>query len=297
MKIAGFTIIRNAIKYDFPVIESIKSILPICDTFYVSIGNSEDSTQELIQSIQSQKIKISHSQWDDTLRKNGEVLAVETNKLIHIIPEDYDWLFYLQADEVIHEEDLSKIKMGMENNLDNKNIDGLLFNYIHFFGSYQFIGNSRKWYRNEIRVIRNNKNILSYKDAQGFRKKDGSKLAVKSTHAKVFHYGWVKHPKDMLNKIKNNQAFYTPKEKMGKTQIEMEKMFPNLEFDYNQFDVLKKFEGSHPKVMKQRIDKKNWNFQPDYSKIHFRKRRYYFLYLIEKYFGVRLFEYKNYILK
>ena len=80
MKVSGFTFIRNAIKYDYPIVEAIKSILPICDEFIIAIGNSEDETLQLIKNINSPKIKIIETVWDDSLRHGGQVLAIETNK-------------------------------------------------------------------------------------------------------------------------------------------------------------------------------------------------------------------------
>ena len=90
MKVTGFTFIRNAQKYDFPVLESIKSILPVCGDFIIMVGNSEDKTLELIQSIDSKKIKIFPSIWDDNQRIGGKVLAEETNKAISKIESDTD---------------------------------------------------------------------------------------------------------------------------------------------------------------------------------------------------------------
>lgn len=103
MKVAGFTFVRNAIKYEYPILEAIESILPICDLFVVAVGDSEDETLQLIQAIPSDKIKIIETVWDDSLREGGKVLAVETDKAFNLIPDDYDWAFYIQGDEVIHE--------------------------------------------------------------------------------------------------------------------------------------------------------------------------------------------------
>ena len=199
MKVSGFTIIRNAIKFDYPVIEAITSILPICDEFVVAIGNSNDDTLNLIKNIDSPKIKIIETIWDDTLREGGKVLADETNKAMDAISEDTDWCFYIQSDEVVHEKYLPNIKTAMKKHLSNPNVEGLLFNYTHFYGSYDFIGVSRSWYKKEIRIVRNDKTIQSYKDAQGFRK-NGGKLNVKSIDASIYHYGWVKHPKNQQAK-------------------------------------------------------------------------------------------------
>jgi glycosyltransferase involved in cell wall biosynthesis len=165
MKVSGFTIVRNAIKYDYPIVEAILSILPLCDEMVVAVGNSDDNTLDLIKSIDSPKIKIIETIWDDSLREGGKVLAVETNKAFSAVAKDSDWAFYIQGDEVVHENYLSAIKNAMLQYKDALEVEGLLFNYLHFYGSYDYVANSRQWYRNEIRIIKNDKSIYSYKDA------------------------------------------------------------------------------------------------------------------------------------
>lgn len=167
MKVCGFTIVRNAIKYDYPVVESIKSILPLCDKVVVAVGNSDDGTLELIKSIDKVKIIIIETVWDDKLREGGTVLAVETNKSMDAISENFDWCVYIQADEVIHENSYPTIKNAMKKWLNVAEVEGLLFKYHHFWGTYDYIGINRQWYKNEIRVIRNNKQIRSYPHRRG----------------------------------------------------------------------------------------------------------------------------------
>lgn len=286
MFVSGFTIIRNAIQYDYPVLESIQSILPICDEVIVLVGESSDETLSLIQSIQSDKIKIHHSVWDDSLREGGRVLAVETDKAMDLINPKADWCFYIQADEVFPEKDINALQLSMKLNLNNAKVEGLLFEYVHFFGSYSFIASSRDFYRNEIRVIRRNSTIRSYKDAQGFRIA-GRKLKVKKSGASIYHYGWVRHPEMMSHKIKNfHQLWHSDEWIASQKQL-------NEAFDYNGIDAIDTFKGNHPQVMLKRISEKNWDFQPALNKknIPFRKKA---LYLIEKLFGIRLGEYKNY---
>src|SRR5215207_8727233 len=107
MTLSGFTFCRNMVRYDYPVVESIRSILPIVDEFVVNVGRCEDGTLELIRSIDSPKIRIVESVWDETLRKDGIIYSQQTNiALSHCAG---DWAFYLQADEVIHEQDLPGI--------------------------------------------------------------------------------------------------------------------------------------------------------------------------------------------
>lgn len=286
MKVTGFTFIRNAIKFDYPIVEAITSILEICDEFIVALGNSDDDTRALIHSINSPKIKIIDTIWDDSLRVGGKVLAVETDKAFDAISADTDWCFYIQGDECVHEKYLPIIKNAMQENVNNKNVEGLLFNYLHFYGSYDYIGTSKRWYRKEIRVVRNLKNIRSYKDAQGFRI-DGRKLNVKQIDAFVYHYGWVKHPSKQQDKQKYAKKLWHD------DQWVKENVPDVSEFDYSQVDGLKLFEGSHPEVMKNRINALNWKFTFDPTKMNV-PLKYRITNFIESLTGYRIFEYKNY---
>jgi len=254
MKVSGFTIVRNAVKYDFPVVESILSILPICDEFIVAVGKSEDETLQLIQSIGSPKIKILETVWDESLREGGRVLAVETDKAFQAVAVDSDWAFYLQADEVVHENGVPAIKEALLKWKDTKEVEGLLFNYKHFFATYDYVADSRKWYRNEIRVIRNDKDINSYKDAISFRKQ-GRKLNVKVVAASVYHYGWVKNPKVQIEKRKSFEKMWHDDEWIKQHFTEVE------EFDYSNIDSLAPFKGTHPAVMKKRIESRTWDYK------------------------------------
>jgi hypothetical protein len=292
MKVSGFTFIRNATKFDYPVVEAIKSVLPVCDNFIVAVGNSDDNTLELIKSIDEQKIRIIETTWDDSyeMKIGGKVFALETDKAFQAIPMDSDWAFYIQGDEVVHERYLGKIYSSMERWKDDKMVDGLLFNYMHFYGSYDYIGVSPKWYGHEIRVIKNNKSFYSFRDAQGFRKYKNQKLNVKPVDAYIYHYGWVKEPGTMMKKAINANTFYLDKnftKRMKSININ-----GNKEFDYSSIDSLSLFTETHPKVMEERIKRKNWNFEHDisFNRLSLRYRGKIF---IKKYLGINTY-YENY---
>ena len=286
MKVCGFTFIRNAVRFDYPIVEAISSILPMCDDLIVLVGNSEDNTVDLIDRLRSEKIRIIPSVWDDSLREGGRVLAEETNKAMKHIPVDADWAFYIQGDEVIHENYHCRIHEAMTKWKDDKSVEGLLFNYKHFYGSYDFVGDSTRWYRKEVRIIRNDPAIYSFRDAQGFQK-DGRPLRVKETDAYVYHYGWVKPPEKQLEKQKHFN-------KLWHSDDWVEKNVPkDSEFDYSQIDSLTHFQGTHPKVMEQRIASKNWkfDFDPTKKQLSFKSR---FKLSLENLTGWRIGEYKNY---
>jgi hypothetical protein len=285
MKVTGFSFIKNAIIQQYPIEEALRSILPICDEIVVAVGKSEDDTRGLVASIDP-KIRIIDTVWDESLRTGGKVLADETNKAFQAIGADSDWCVYIQGDEVMHEDGHGEVLAAMKKWKDHKQVDGLLLKYLHFFGSYDYVGIESKWYRNEIRVIRNDKSFWSYRDAQGFRKDDNEKLRVKPVNAYIYHYGWVHSPKGMKSKIVVQDRINHDKETENDQPV-------NEDFPLLMVNALKRFEGRHPKVMQERVAKMNWNFKYDLSKnklpLNDRLKN-----LLEKITGKRFFDYKNY---
>jgi len=286
MFVSAFTFAKNAVLFDYPVKEAILSVLPICDEIIVLVGDCEDGTLELVSSINDPKIKIYRSIWNATLREGGKVLADETNKAFAYVDKRSDWVIYIQADECLHENSHAAVLNTMRNCLQNQNIEGLLVDFVHFYGSYDYVGDSPRWYRKEIRIIRNNPKIESYKDAQGFRI-DGRKLRVNDSGGIYHHYGWVKHPN--VQKLKQKEV-----NKLWHDDNWIETHIGAAEaFDYGNIDSLKHFAGSHPQVIQQRIQRINWHFDfdPTKRKLNF---KYRLKLIVEKLFGFRPGEYKNY---
>ena len=260
MKVSGFTFIRNGIDYDYPIVEAIQSILPLCDEVVVAVGKSDDDTLSLIQSIDSDRIRIIETTWDDTLREGGRVLAMETDKALAAVSSDTDWCLYIQGDEVLHEDGYPAIKKAMMDNLHRSQVDGLLLPYLHFYGSYDYVGTSSKWYRNEIRVIKPGRSIYSFRDAQGFRKGANEKLRVARVNARMHHYGWVKEPAAMQRKQENFHKMWHDDRWMTEHVVASEA------YDYGrEVSQLARYDGTHPNVMRHRVQLQNWTFDTDIS--------------------------------
>jgi hypothetical protein len=278
MRISGFSMARNANKLYYPVKQSIESILPICDEFVIAVGKGDpdDHTREEIESIGSPKVKIIDTEWDLEKYPRGMEHAHQTD----IAKEacSGDWLFYLQADEVVHEDDLPLIKEKCEKYVDDEDVEGMLFNYYHFFGDYNHYHKAHGWYRKEIRIIRNRPDIHSWRSAQSFRRipnfdgihyrqKEGTyKLKVIPIKANIFHYGWVRPPHLMKKKMKAFSVIHRGKEKT-------EQQFDDLNFDYGPLNKIKKFKGTHPAVMKDWIQQFNWQDELCYSGSYPKTRR------------------------
>ncbi len=254
MKVSGATFVRNAVKFDYPVTESIRSILPICDEFVVNVGESEDGTLDLIESIADPRISIVRSAWDEAARSGGRILSEQTD--IALGKCTGDWIFYIQADEVMNEKYLDTVRRRMEVLEPVGEVQGLLFDFVHFYSSYWLVQGVGRWYRREVRVIRNNIGISSWKDAQGFRLK-GEKLRVAAANAEMYHYGWARDPRVMFSKQKNFDRYWHDDDWIEK------RWSGGFAFDTR---GLVPFKGPHPAVMRQRIAAAGWDVfaEPEY---------------------------------
>mgnify|MGYP002152383133 FL=1 len=214
MKISGFTMAKNASKLYYPIKQAIASILPIVDEFVVALGDCDpdDNSRREIESLQSEKIKIIDTVWDIEKYPRGMENAHQTDLAMQACSGD--WLFYLQADEVVHEDDLPAIEQQCRKYLDDPQVEGFVFDYLHFWGDYEHVHRTHNWYPREIRIVRNRPDIHSWRSAQSFRVMpdfDGlnyrrteniRKLQVAPAHARIFHYGWVRPPQLMRHKQK-----------------------------------------------------------------------------------------------
>ncbi|MBI3387315.1 MAG: glycosyltransferase family 2 protein [Deltaproteobacteria bacterium] len=291
MRISGFSFVRNAIELYYPVVESIRSILPICDEFVIAAGDSTDGTTELLRSIDDPKVKIIETVWDRNLFKRGAINAQQTNIALDACTGD--WCFYVQADEVVHERYLPALHARMETYLADDRIEGLLFDYVHFFADYEHYHTSHTWYRREVRIVRNRIGARSWKSAQGFRFADGRKLHVAHAYAAIYHYGWVRPPRNMTRK---RIAFVTIHEGAETAQ----QKFPdaNASFDFGLLKGRTRFSGTHPAVMQARIEEKNWTVHasPESTQRHDRLSERALSFVEQRILGFKVGEHRNYIL-
>ncbi len=266
MKISGFSFVCNGVKLYYPVAESIRSILPLVDEFVIAVGqgDADDSTRERIAAIGDPKVRIIDTVWEEKYFKGGIINAIQTD--VAKAACRGDWLFYLQADEVVHEADLPVIQQRCRQLLSDERVEGLLFRYRHFWGDYQHYQAGHGWYPHEIRIIRNRPDIHSWESAQSFRRFDfyenprqadgHHKLRVATVDAHIYHYGWVRPPHLMQNKRRSLDSVH-----WGSRRAREHYDQAPTAFDYGPLDRLAIFNGSHPQVMADLIRQMNWSDQ------------------------------------
>jgi len=314
MKISGFTFIKNASKLYIPAKESILSVLPLVDEFVIAVGDNDvdDTTMDIIESINSPKIKIVHTVWKALEYPKNTIYAQQTDVAMEACTGD--WLIYIQGDEALHEEDYPEIKQAMKDNFNNEDVDGFIFQYKHFWGDYKHYHKSHFWYPLEIRIVRRNPKVHSWKDAQSFRiydkfdysfddyiRKEGTtKLKVIELNATVYHYGHVRPPSTMTKKHKVANKTFRGEGEDNQISNEVLKMF-----DYGPLNKIPVFKGTHPSIMKDWISKFDWTDDLQYSGDRDKTRSYFghekpkqkFVSWLENniFGGKQLWGFKNYI--
>jgi hypothetical protein len=238
ISISGFTFIRNGVELGFPFEASIRSLLPLVDEFVVAVGRGTDDTLARVLAIGDPKIRVIETIWNERMADRGFVYAQQ--KMIAQYSCTGDWAFYLEGDEVVHEEDLAAIRASVERHHGNPAVEALVFDYHHFYGSAQWVSVSPGWYRRECRLIRNT--LRSYAP-------DGQYWLVTTEHkrprnpqaalanAPIYHYGWIRRNEDMQKKLDQVSKYWADS--------------TTMQIQYSQFDAraLQAFKGTHPQAV------------------------------------------------
>ncbi|PYP69369.1 MAG: hypothetical protein DMD36_10285 [Gemmatimonadetes bacterium] len=285
--LSGFTIVRNAVKLDYPVLPAIRSILGICDEVVVNVGKSEDGTRDLIASLGDPRIRILDTEWD--FSSGSGALSIETNRAMAACRGA--WGLYIQADEVLHEAGAEILAAGLRAWHGDHGVEGLLVDYVHFYGDFDTIATNRHWYRREVRCVRLGGNVRSYEDAQGFRVgPELRRVRARATGARMFHYGWAGPSQAVQRKLAASKEIFT--EAVDRLEARAARRHA---LDWT--PLLRPFRGTHPEAARDWIAARRDARERAVGPRSFRlgHLRLYLSDWIERLTGARVFEYRNYV--
>lgn len=288
MKISGFTFIRNGHANGYPFIASIRSLLPLCDEVIVNVPRSTDGTLESVRAIGDPKIRIIESEWDENERSGDPMFRRNTDLALEQCTGD--WCVYIQGDEVFHEDSLPAMRAAMERELAHPEVQGLLVDYTHFYGSFWTEVYSFGWYYKEVRIIRRDANIRAFGGAQGFRTVERQKLHVKNSGGRCFHYGFALDPVKMRIKRENFLRITRTDAEMA---AELNQCSDNF---YDDDQKVKPFKGTHPEVMRATVAAATWTYTSRNPLIRFRKNYFWedVALLVKQCTGLTIGVHKNY---
>lgn len=245
--VSGVSIVRNATLLDYPVEVALQSILPLVDELHVNVGLSEDDTLDRVRSLDDPRIRIHVTDWGDTSGRKLRDLADETNRMLELCR--HDWAVYIQADEVLHEDGLAAVRDSLSRATGREDAEGLVFDFLHFYGSPAWVWTGRSSYRSEVRMVRRSSGAQSFNDAQGFRVQ-GRLPRVLDSGGRIFHYGYVKSEQALSAKLRLSKEWW------GEDPDQAS------EWEFELPPGLKPFDGTHPAVAAPWINTHDWPFDP-----------------------------------
>jgi hypothetical protein len=284
--ISGFTLVRNAVTLDYPIVPAIRSILELCDEVVVNVGKSDDDTRDVVAGLGDARVRIIDSVWD--FSRGSGVLARETNRAIAACRGA--WGVYIQADEVLHEAGAAALRERVREWDGDARVEGLLVDYHHFYGDFDTVATDRHWYRREVRAVRLGQGVRSYQDAQGFRVgREERRLRARATGARMFHYGWARPPHSLRQKlVASQEVFLEQVDRIAARAADQQALYWT--------PLLRPFTGSHPRAAEAWIAARR-AVGPAVGPRRLKPAhlRLYLSDWIERLTGARLFEYRNYV--
>ena len=245
--VSGVSIVRNATILDYPVEVALQSILPLVDELHVNVGLSDDDTLERVLSLDDPRVQIHQTDWGDSTGRRLRDLGDETNRVLARC--QHDWTLYIQADEVLHEDDLPAIRNTLLSAVEREDVEGIAFDYQHFSGSPDWVWTGRASYRSEVRMVRRSTGAQSFSDAQGFRV-HGRLPRVLGSGARIFHYGYVKSERALSAKLRLGKEWWGEDPDLA------------TEWEFARPVGLEPYRGTHPAVAIPWIESSNWPIDP-----------------------------------
>jgi hypothetical protein len=280
--VSGFSIVRNASIYDYPVEVALESVLPLVDELHVNVGKSDDDTLDRVRNIGDPRIRIHETDWGDPTGRDTRDLGEETNRIMAECR--HDWSLYIQADEVLHEDDLPSIREALGRAARNPEAEGLAFDYLHFYGSPEWRLTGRAGFRAEVRVVRRSSGAQAFGGAQGFRI-DGRLPRVIHSGGRIFHYGYVKSQEALTAKLEMGAIWKGDDPGQAGS------------WEFTRPVGLVRFSETHPAVAHPWITGRTWPFEPGKATPEppsFQVIRYRTSDLIERVTGWRPFEHRTF---
>jgi len=232
MSISVVFVIKNAIKQGYCFWDSLCSCLPFADEIIISDGYSDDETYEYLlkfKEVHGGKIpiKMFRDKWDDT-SYHGEVIAKISN--LNLERAKCDWIYYLQADEIIHEDSIDHIK----HIASLPDFNAVSFPFHHFIEQWE---PSDEGYTEAIRMIRNHRNIYLVGDAWNFEGDTAPVCPAGHSPKPIYHFAWVFPKNNHVKRIEHSKIYknideYQIRMREAVAQIDEPKVaFPVTDFD------------------------------------------------------------------
>jgi len=188
-KVSVCFVIRNGLLQGYPFWESLSSALPFADEIVISEGFSTDDTYKYIMKfaeMHGDKVRVFRDDWKRHKSGCGEVITKISN--IAMSRCDAEWIYYLQADEVIHEENAPFVRNIAT--YHSHEFNAVSFPFYHFIDSWKPLEKGRA-YDEAIRMVKNDKAISLIGDGWNFGGAIQPICPAGLSPKPIYHLGWV----------------------------------------------------------------------------------------------------------
>jgi glycosyltransferase involved in cell wall biosynthesis len=255
---------------DYCLEETVRCALQFADEICVNDGMSTDNTYDVLMALQEEfgkdRIKIHRREWVH------DWFWQEKERNYALNMSNSDWVFFMDVDECIHENDVPKIRRIAETSKYNF----VNCPYYHFYGTPQYIQTHPAFYQRHTKMGRRKTNfrIKAGRRPGGCASEVVSDKAGGSMHLYhkpdmyrsdiyIYHYSWCRDAKVHGVKRVKIESWYRGHEKFFDGYLPTYEECP---YKYDMSGIggnLKPFTGEHPKLMRTWFNKRErlleWN--------------------------------------
>lgn len=231
--LGGSTFIWNGVKQDYNFIETLNCLYELCDEIAVIHGGEDDTTKKFNEWCDSkdwvedskdiQAANITLKEWDE--QKGREKLSYFSNLAMDMLSTD--WNFYLQGDEILHEDSFPNIRSAIEYD----DVEAYIVSRYNLWrdpGMMLNVTQNRKPCSSEVIRLAKSK-YRAFDDAESLQVPSASIYGQIDT-IEIFHMGFVRNPEKHMVKIENMLCNVFGWE-MDKKLIGLKKFDPKIFFN------------------------------------------------------------------
>jgi hypothetical protein len=246
--ISAFLITHQCILLDYCLEATINSALAFCDDIYINDGMSTDGTRDLLYNLRDAHGRDRVKLWEREWAHDRKMWTDEKNFLLDKISNNA-YVFAIDADEVIHENDMPTIKQAVSHKCP-----AMSFDVIHFYGRPTHYIEGVNWYKQHTRLWHQSTGIKLVHMAGGCADDvmwpDGKPAHWWGAYrigARIFHYGNCRDPRALGMKSKKADDLY-----QNSSEYVGGKVAEPRSFDYGfETSGAKPFTGTHPKYIEK----------------------------------------------
>jgi hypothetical protein len=249
----------NIFEMDYPLEAAVISALGVCDEAVIVVGQSQDTTRHFVYQMQEdygeEKIKVveTYIHFDRGWEERWWNLASAYTAA--------EWLFWLDADEAIHEYDVPLIKETMR----KPEVELIRFPFLHFYASKDYTlrmplkTNTRMGRRSAgFRIVNwctdEHPNHSACQAVFGLKGKQENANSwsgpnIVEVMAPIYHYGWCRKPLALAMSRAKHRAWYADGGGLEDGRLPEVKPFDFRIKDRLANGQIAQWQGNHPAVM------------------------------------------------